>query len=485
MNRKGLTDVVTSTVVPLVASSGGVMFSGAAYWMARTYGYGVRYWRTHGAFARQAHRDGAYLRRSYKPLFYDLGLMLKQKRRARSAEGGTPPPKIKYPKLKSIRSDDYGIFADFELVPKVRLKHFQDAAEDLANYYQMVRVTAVQPEPNRVQVRAVRRDPILTKTVAVFPDQPRSHRYYPAGLDDYGMPVDIRLHHSSGLGIFGMPNYGKTSFVLGLITYFAPSDSTVFLIADGKVSIGIEGDYMDVAPRALSVIGDDIFMFNRWIHQIEEIRRMRASMIRHVLGVRNFWDVGPSPEWPMIFVIVDEFHTFVAQSPSGGAQSMQQRNAVTADNAHTMSEVVRKCQSVGIIPVLTTQKGIAEAIPTIIRDSLSTKCSFAVSTDEAAQAALGKDIRASDASPINFQHEDYVGVMAMLNPNGPGYTRVRTPYTKEAIAARVCGQYEYLVQSAVCPGLSVGLEHRPELSADDELDFTLEAIEMSKTTEQP
>lgn len=456
------------------------MLSGAAYWMARTYGYGVRYWRTSGAFARQAHRDGARIRREYRDLFYDVGLYLKRKPRKRAADGTAPAAKIIYPKLKSIRSDDYGVFADFTLVPKVRLKDFQDAAEDFANQWDMVRVTAVQPEPNRVQVRAVRRDPLLTKTVATFPDQPKSLRYFPAGLDDFGMPVDIRLHHSSGIGVFGMPNYGKTSFILGLITYFAPSDSSVFLIADGKVSIGIEGDYMDVAPRALSVIGDDIFTFNRWIHQIEEIRRMRASMIRHVLGVRNFWDAGPSPEWPIIFVIVDEFHTFVAQSPSGGAQAMQQRNAVTADNAHTMSEVVRKCQSVGIVPVLTTQKGIAEAMPTTTRDNLSTKCSFAVSTDEAAQAALGKDIRSSDANPIGLQHENYVGVMSMLNPNGSGYTRVRTPYTKEAVAAKVCGRYEYLVQSAVCPGLSVGLEHRPELSADDELDFTLEAIEMGK-----
>lgn len=467
--------MVISTVVPLAASSGGVVFSGAAYWLARTYGYGVRYWCTSGKYARRAHRDAAYVRRSHKQLFYEIGLYLKVKPRARAADGNARPPKIKYPKLKKITSDDYGILAEWELVPKVRLKDFQEASEDFANYWNMVRVTALQPEPNRVQVRAVRRDPLVTKTVSVFPEQPKTLRYYPVGVDDFGMSADIRLHHSSGIGVFGMPNYGKTSMLLSLISYLAPSDSVVFLIADGKTATGYEGDYMDVAPRALSVIGDDPLTFNQWIHQIENIRRMRASMIRHALGVRNFWDHGPTPEWPILMPIIDECHSYFEQTPSAGHQGLQQRNAVVADNAHTTSELVRKCQSVGIIPVLATQKGVGEAVPTMIRDNLTTRICFAVSTDEAAQAALGSGIRSHpEASPLLYQHEDYVGVATMMSGKVGGYVRVRTPFTRDQVAKGICERYAHLVRPEVCPGLEIGTTHRRALTMDDELDFTIE-----------
>jgi len=435
------------------------------------YGFGVRYWRLNGPDARRAHRDAAYIRRSYRQLFYLIGLYLKDKRPTRApsnGNGSATPVRIRYPKLKSITSDDYGVVADFKLVPKVKLADFQDAAEDFANFWQMIRVNAIQTEPNRVRVRAVRKDPLLAKTIAVFPDRPPSLEYFPAGLDDFGDLVNLRIRNGSGFGVFGLPRYGKTSFILGMITYLAPEPGVVFLIADGKSTTGHEGDYLDVAPRALSVIGNDLQTFNTWIKQIELVRRMRAATMRQARGVRNFWDAGASAEWPLIMPIIDECHTFFDVIPAAGNPELQYRNSIAAENAHVVANLVRMGPGVGIVPVLSTQKSTADGIPTMIRDNLHSKICFAVATEEAVFAALGKGIRQfPDANPINYQHEDYVGVATMMASNRPGYVRVRTPFCRDQVAAAVCERYAHLVRPEVMPGIEVGTEHRAIMSAED------------------
>ena len=463
--------MVTSTVLPIAAASGTVVMSSATYWVLRMYGFGVRYWRLNGVDARRAHRDAAYIRRSYKQLFYLIGLYLKDKRPTRAPSNGagaTPQVRIRYPKLKSITSDDYGVVADFKLVPKVTLKSFQDSAEDFANYWQMVRVNTIQTEPNRVRVRAVRKDPLLAKTIAVLPEKTPQLDSFPAGVDDFGDLVDLRVRNGSGFGVFGLPRYGKTSLILGLITYFAPNPSIVFLIADGKSTTGHEGDYLDVAPRALSVIGNDLQTFNTWIKQIELIRRMRAATMRQARGVRNFWDAGPTPEWPLIMPIIDECHNFFDIIPSAGNPEMQYRNSIAADNAHVVADITRMGAGVGIIPVLSTQKSTGDGIPTMIRDNLHSRICFAVSTDEVSFAALGKGIRQfPDANPINYQHEDFVGVATMRASNRTGYVRVRTPLYRDQVAAAVCERYAHLVRPESCPGITAGTEHRAIMSAED------------------
>lgn len=451
--------MVTSTVLPIAASTGSVLLSGGGYWILRMYGFGVAYWRLDSKNARRAHRDGAYVRRHWKPILRDLKLVLKTTRAARNG-AAQPGQRIKHPKLKRIRSDEFGIIAQVELVPRVKLGDFQDASEHLANYWRMIRVSAKQIEPNRIEVRAVRRDPLLTKTIAVFPDKPKTLRYYPAGLDDCGTPVDIRIHSSSGVGVFGLPRFGKTSFILGLITYFATSDSVAFLIADGKSMTGYEGDYADVRPRALSVIGSDPLVFNQWIKQIEQLRRMRASTMRQALGVRNFWDAGPTPEWPLIIPIIDECHVFFDIIPAGGNPDMTIRNGIAAENAHIVSNLVRMGPSTGFMPILSTQKGTADGIPTMIRDNLHSKVCYAVATDEAVHAALGKTInRYPEANPITFQHEDYIGVATMQASGHAGYVRVRTPFCRDEVAAATCERTAHLVRTSSCPGITVGQYH--------------------------
>jgi S-DNA-T family DNA segregation ATPase FtsK/SpoIIIE len=446
--------------------------TGLAYLGLQSAGLGVRYWRTTDLELRRTHRDAARIRRTWPRLARYLGLCLRDdvptvRQALLTNDSRSSNPRIRTPRLVNIRNDIFGVTADFKLVPKVKLEDFQDRAEDLANFWRMTRVSVIQPETNLVRVRAVRTDPLtIPLTVGEPRTAPADLRYYTGGVDEYGEAARIRLHNGSGIGVYGLPTYGKTSFILGLITYLAMSDSTAFVIADGKVETGHEGDYLDVAPRALSVIGDDIAQFNAWIKQIQAFRRMRSSTIRQTLGVKNFWDIGPTAEWPLLVVVIDEAHTYFEQVKDGGDKDLRHRNGLAAENAREVADLVKKCRSVGILPVIATQKGTGDAIPTMIRDNMHASVCFAVRTDEAAIAALGSSIRDyPDANPINYQAEEYIGVASMIAERRKGFTRFRSPLCRETIAAAVCDRTAQLVRPDVLPGLTIGQAHRELISA--------------------
>lgn len=170
--------------------------------------------------------------------------------------------------------------------------------------------------------------------------------------------------------------------------------------------------------------------------------------IRTVLGVTNVWHVGPSPDWPLIVVIVDEAHTYFAQVKDGGDKTLRQRNALAAQNVMYVEDLIKKGRSVGILTLLATQKGTGDAIPTQIRDVCAVSLAFACRTIEAAVAALGDDIRQyPDASPVALQDPAYIGVASMVVEGRSGFTRVRTPYVPEQVAAAVATRHRDLVLS--------------------------------------
>lgn len=439
------------------------------YLTLQNFGLGLRYWQLKTADERQAHRDAARIRRTWPRLMRNLGLSLTDHMprladsitgRKVNESGRLVRPRIHLPRMTNIEIDTFGITATIRLVPTVGLEHFEKHADQLANFWGMVRVHVIQQEPNKILMRAVRRDPLTLPLTVSTPRAPRDLRYYPAGLDEFGKVARVRLHHGSGIGVYGLPTYGKSSFILGLISYFAMSDRVQFLVADGKVETGHEGDYYDVAPRALSIIGSDVLTFNEWIKQVNSFRAWRAGVIRQALGTKDFWEVGPTPEWPLIFVIIDEAHSFFDQVKTTSKNTdLVNQNTKAAENAHEVAKFVRLCRSVGMELVISTQKGTSDAIPTQIRDNLHASISFAVKTDEAAIAALGQNIRDyPDANPTNYQAEQYIGVASMVAERRKGFVRMRTPLCKGAIAAAVCDQSAHLVRPM--KGVSVGLGHR-------------------------
>lgn len=425
-----------------------LVLGGASLRVAARYGIN---WRYVVAAARRDHElrrsvmQAARIRRRWPRLARHLGLVLVDRTRV--------PGKPTYvvPRLR-VRPDQYGVIVEARTVPGVGLQEWQKAARHLADDWRAVRVAVTQPEPGRIRVRAVRRDPLATPvTYAPDPDTlaaPDDLSTVLIGTDEYAEPVSIRLSGVSGIGVYGLPGYGKTSLINGLVTRLAPSPAVQFVVLDGKSSSPEEGDYAGLAERITLMVGDDLEHANEVLGQLVEFRRARARSIRTVLGVTNVWHVGPSPDWPLIVVIVDEAHTYFAQVKDGGDKTLRQRNALAAQNVMYVEDLIKKGRSVGILTLLATQKGTGDAIPTQIRDVCAVSLAFACRTIEAAVAALGDDIRQyPDASPVALQDPAYIGVASMVVEGRSGFTRVRTPYVPEQVAAAVATRHRDLVLS--------------------------------------
>jgi S-DNA-T family DNA segregation ATPase FtsK/SpoIIIE len=343
---------------------------------------------------------------------------------------GAPPPRILVPRIR-VRADAYGVVVRARTLPKVGRDEWVKASGHLANAWGCVRVAVTQERPGRLVVRAVRRDP-LTEPYVYVPtgDPPPELERWEIGRDEYAQPTMVRLSNVPGISVAGLPGYGKTSLVNALIARMAPSPAVQLAVVDGKGG----ADYEDLTGRFFAWSGDDLTAANAIFRRLYELRRQRAECIRSVLGVKNLWHVGPSELWPLVVLVIDEAHTFLADV-KGDKELM----TVTAENRRLVEDIVKKGRSVGLCTVLATQKSTGDAIPTAIRDVCPVALSFAQRTDEAAVAALGADIRQyPDANPVALQDPAYVGVASMVVQGRPGFTRVRTPYVSDADVARIC-----------------------------------------------
>lgn len=445
---------------------------GLGYLTAQSHGFGAKYWTLKDDQAKTSHRDAAHIRRTWRRLARNLNLSLRDDvptlaQQLAAKDGRKPEPKILTPKLLAINPDVYGLSVDFKPLPGVGLDEFAKATQHLANHWGMTRVGVEQPDPRTIRVRAVRTDPLLTKRVLARPAAvARGLDYVPIGIDDYARMVRLQLSHSTGVGVYGAPRWGKTSLILGIMAALAPYEEVQFVLADGKVSTGFEGDYYDIAHRCLAVIGDSIADYNALIKEVAKLRKARQSVIRQELGVPNFWDVGPSKRWPLLLVVIDEAHSFFRQvSPVGNRADLKEQNSLAAENAWETEQLVKLCGAVGIYFVIGTQKPTADAIPTAIRANLTHGLCLGVREESVAVAALGESIKNyPDANPMQFMRDSLRGCASMVSEADPGFVRFRSPYCPPQLVSQTAAQTKHLVASASANlPLTVGRAHLGQL----------------------
>ncbi|MGD3105527.1 FtsK/SpoIIIE domain-containing protein [Streptomyces sp. YGL11-2] len=409
----------------------------AAVWLGRY----IAADRTMRASIRQAVR----VRRGWKRLAQMAGLSVTDKMPTALAALTTtetnkaPKPRVLTPALK-VKPDRFGIVARANCLPKVGLEEFQKATPYLADAWRCARVSVTPDGPGQVVIRGVRVDPLASPTEHVPTGKaPEDLATWHLGVDGYAQPVTVALSNVPGVTVAGLPGYGKTSLINKFICDCAPSPEIQFAVADGKVSAAYEGDYADLMHRLFAFVGDDLEEANALFKRLVKLRRERSASIKDVLGVKNMWKVGPSENWPLTVLIIDEAHTYFRDYKGNDAQT-KKLAALAAENARLVEDLVKKGRSVGILVILATQKSTGDAIPTFIRDVCPVGLSFAQKTAEASVAALGDDIRNwPDANPVNLQDPNYVGVASMALQGRPGFIRLRTPYVDDTHAAEIAG----------------------------------------------
>jgi DNA segregation ATPase FtsK/SpoIIIE, S-DNA-T family len=408
----------------------------------------IRYLRA-DAMTRQSIRQAVRVRRTWKRLAQMLKLSATDKMPtalASLANTDNKPvkPRVLVPTLK-VTHDAYGVIARAGCLPGVGLEQYQKAAPHLADAWRCTRVAVTQDTPGHVVIRGVRLDPLK------FPTEhrptgklPQKTAQWDLGVDEYAQPVSVDLRQVPGVTVAGLPGYGKTSLINRLLSDWAPAPWIQFACADGKVSAAYEGDYSDWIQRMFAFVGDDLEHANKLFKRLVDLRRVRSTLVRSVLGAKSMWDVGPSEKWPLVVLIIDEAHTYF-RDHKGSDPKTKKLAALAAENARLVEDLVKKGRSVGLLVILATQKSTGDAIPTFIRDVCPVGLSFAQKTAEAAVAALGEEIRDwPDANPINLQDPTYVGVASMNHQSQPGFTRIRTPYVPDAYAADIAHTTNHL-----------------------------------------
>lgn len=446
---------------------GATSATGLAYLGAQHYGLGLKHWMLKDADARAAHREAARIRRQWRRLARHVGLSLRDdiptflEELVRPANAA-PKVKIRTPALLGVETDQWGVSVRFRPIPGVGLEEFEKKLPHLRNWWGMGRAKVDQPAPRVIRVRAVRTDPLLQRIDLADPIRIPSHlAFCPIGLSDFGEVVPAQIESSTGIGIYGAPRWGKTSLNLAIMTALSKYPEFAFVLADGKTSTGWEGDYADMGHRCLAVIGDDPQEYNQLIKAVEAERMDRQSRIRHELGVPNIWDVGPSPEWPILVVVVDEAHSFFEQITPATDPKIKARNAIAAENAYLTQRTVKLCGSVGIWFMISTQKPTSDAIPTGIRANLTQGICLGVREETVAVAALGEGIKDyPEAMPTQYMSQRYKGCATTVSELEPGFTRFRTPYCSPRLASRASKETRHLVTAQLKQfSLPVGQAH--------------------------
>ena len=436
------------TTFEILGALGG---TGLAYQAAATHGYGWKYWQLKTPGEKAGHRDAAYVRRTWRRLARHVDLVLRDDMPTfledllRPADA-KPKVKIRTPKLLDIKADHHGLTVKFATLPNVGLAEFDRKADHLRNYWGMTRTKVDQPEPRVIRVRAVRTDPLATYMELQNPIKiPESMAFVPMGISDLGRTVSAELKSSTGIGIYGAPRRGKTSLIMGMLTALADREEAVFVIADGKTQTGWEGDYYDMGNRAVAVIGDDLAEFNQLMRAVEAIRVDRQSRIRAELGVPNLWDVGPSKEWPVIVVVIDEAHSYFEQITPASSPDVRAKNALAAENVYLTHRVVKLCGAVGIWFIIGTQRPTVDAVPAAIRANLTQRLCLGVLEESTAIASLGEGIKDyPDAMPTQYMADRYRGC-ATMRFDESGFIRFRAPFCSPALAARTAKLTSHLV----------------------------------------
>ena len=104
-----------------------------------------------------------------------------------------------------------------------------------------------------------------------------------------------------------MPGAGKSTELTSLLTQLAPHEGVQIITIDGKGA----GEFDDFDSRAWMTQGDDLDNALAVLEEVHDLMTARLATVRDVLGHKNAWHVGPTADWPLVVLILDECQTFL------------------------------------------------------------------------------------------------------------------------------------------------------------------------------
>lgn len=332
-------------------------------------------------------------------------------------------PKRYVPSLQSLESTVFGASAQFLAIDGQELSDWQRVTGRLATALMVPSVVVSEPEPGVFQLDLRVRDP-LRSPVTLDSVKPLTDWVLQLGTDEHGNSKSIPISNVSGVVVGGLPGSGKTAWLTKTLASFSGCDSAQMVVIDGKGGM----DLSALKPRSYQFVDDDMDLdaVIGALQEVKELVRERSQNLHALLGTSNFWNHGPTPEVPVVLVLVDECQTYLDPRQLVGKENKAKGTEIHA----LISFLVRKGRSAGVVTILTTQKPTADSLPTDIRDNSSVRVCFGVQSRYAAEAVLGDDWSVDcAASPLGAAVG--VGVASVDS----AFVRFRAPYVQEAAVA--------------------------------------------------
>jgi S-DNA-T family DNA segregation ATPase FtsK/SpoIIIE len=335
------------------------------------------------------------------------------------------PPKVVYPRVR-FRPDPFGWVVKTRLVPGVSRPEYEKQAEHLANSWRCHRVGISQPKPGHLLVRAMRRDPLAEPLSAdVLPVF--DGRRLMLGRDEWGQLRTVSLANLSGSVVGGSPGTGKSQWGASIAVQLAPVRNSAWYVLDG----GGGADWECWTGRAVRFATDNLAEARDVLEDAHARMLKRLANLAADLGTRNAWSVGPSAEYPMVWVPIDESSVYL-DLEAAKAIGREAEAHVRAIRGLVVG-MLRRGRKALFHVSLFAQKCSTSSIPPDLRDLAGLRLAFGCPTTENAVAVLGDDIRLYPTlSPVRLQGPEHAGVcVARLATGSDVYTRLRVPYVSE------------------------------------------------------
>jgi DNA segregation ATPase FtsK/SpoIIIE, S-DNA-T family len=360
-----------------------------------------------------------------------------------------PPARQRVPRAV-FRPNPYGFTVRCRTIPGVGREQLEVAAPHLANYWRAGRVGVHQPKPGRLELRAMVRDP-LTEPLGSDVLPRFDGRRILLGRDEYGQLRYASLAGLSSSVIGGNPGRGKSVCGTSIAVQLAPVPNSDWYVLDG----GGGADWSMWAGRAVAIATDDLAAARDVIEDAHARMVKRLATLTADLGTKNAWTVGPSEDYRLVWVPVDESSVYL------DLESAKALGKDAEQNVRAIRALVKNMQQRGRKVLyhvsLLAQKCTSNSIPPDLRDLAGLRLSFGVATTEQAISVLGDEVRTYPSlSPVQLQEDEHVGVaVARLKTGADPYTRLRIPFVDEDQAAAVASDTARPAGPAEAPRLRV------------------------------
>jgi DNA segregation ATPase FtsK/SpoIIIE, S-DNA-T family len=348
--------------------------------------------------------------------------------------GSSKPKRVNYPRAR-FAPDPFGFAVKLKLIPGVSRAEVEKVAEHLANAWGAWRVGITQPQPNRLLLRAVRRDP-LAEPLGSHVLPAFDGRHLMLGRDEWGSLRSASLAGISGSVIGGNPGRGKSECATAFAVQLAPAGNSEWYILDG----GGGADWSCWQRRAVRFCTDGLAEARDVLEGANSRMVKRLATLTDDLGTRNAWTRGPTGDYPLVWVVLDESSVFLdlERARSLGKDAETQCRAIRS----LVMGLLQRGRKALYHTTLLAQKPTSTSVPPDIRDLAGLRLCFGVATTEAGIAVLGDDLRQyPSVSPTGLQGDEHVGVcVARMKTGADPYTRLRVPHVDEDQADAVARQ---------------------------------------------